>query len=225
MKRLLVLLCIFHSLIFCEEASEEINIHQFTSEPLFISLGSWCNVAINLRDYGLRKAAFPFDWIASVDGEKFLELIKGDFEHFLDEDYLFVKDGHFFNDYYRIELPHDYCANSEEMECWVSLNEKYQRRIKRFQELENYRGKVYFIRSSFGYSNHPDRYYKSNDTVSISDSYAYRLYDVLRNRFPYLDFTLIICDNNKPNKKLTKNIYRLQDVPTMTSLQIFERRN
>jgi hypothetical protein len=226
MKKLFLLLILglfpHFSMLANEQPLEEIIIHQFTGEPLFVGLGSWCNVALALRDSGLRKVAFPFDWIASVDCEKFLEIFINDFEFFLDDEYLFVKNGYFWNSYYRLEFPHDYIQDAEDREIWAAFKEKYQRRIRRFQELENYRGKVYFIRSAFGYSDHPDRFYRCPENVSISDKYARRLYNVLRKRFPYLDFDLIIIDFNQPNKKLDDNIYRFKDVPTLDSIKAFE---
>ena len=86
MRKSIVVLIILH--FFCQSVTgldkfESIS----TDEPIFISLGSWCNVAINLRRAGMRHAAFPFDWIASVDCERFLDIFETDFEYFLDDEY------------------------------------------------------------------------------------------------------------------------------------------
>ena len=205
-----------------EEQLNQINIHEYVDEPLFISLGSWCNIALNLRTNGMRKAAFPFDWITSVDCEKFLEILITDFKYFLDDEYLFFKDNHFFNNYYKLEflheLPRDRGLNPATTEEWAAFKEKYIRRINRFKELENYKGKVYFLRSSFGYSNHPQRRFKCAENVSISDTYACALYNTLKKRFPRLDFTLIICDIGKEEKKLSESLIRLQSVPDLNKI-------
>ena len=87
-----------------EEQFDQINIHKCVDETLFISLGSWCNVAANLRKNEMRKAAFPFDWITSVDCEKFLEIFATDFKYFLDDKYLSIKDSHILNHYYKLSL-------------------------------------------------------------------------------------------------------------------------
>ena len=200
------------------QQSDQINIHEYIGDPLFISLGSWCNVAINLKRNGMRKAAFPFDWIASVDCEKFLEIFTSDFKYFLDDNYLFIKDSHIFNNYYNLEFPHDQCLPQEMAELWATFKDKYMRRIDRFRELEHYKGKVYFIRSSFGYSNDPERHFKCAENISISDVYAWRLFHTLLDRFPQLDFTLIICDLVKEAKILSKNLIRLQDIPDLKAI-------
>lgn len=186
-------------------------------EPLFISLGSWCNVAINLRRQEMRKKAYPFDFIATVDCEKFLEIFLNDFRYFLDDEYLFIKDSHLFNEYYHIEFPHDFYSDPSSID---QFKKKYERRISRFREIENYKGKVYFIRSAFGESNNPQRYFRCVENISISDTYALRLFDVLKNYFPQIDFTLIICDIGLPSKKISENIIRLQEVPDLNVINV-----
>jgi len=62
---------------------DDVNISQFNREPIFVSLGSYCAPASLIRSSGFRKAAFPFDWNISLDGEKLIELLEDDFEHFL----------------------------------------------------------------------------------------------------------------------------------------------
>lgn len=198
-----------------DKKSEQVLSGKYLDEPLFVSLGSWCNVALNLRKNGMRKSAFPFDWVASVDCEKFLEIFTTDFEYFLDEDYLFVKDSHFFNSYYHLEFPHDQVL-SDPVEDLEIFKEKYTRRINRFKEIENYQGKVFFIRSSFGYSDDPGRFYRCAENVSISDEYAWRLFHTLKDKFPRLDFVLIISDCSQPIKKLSNRLIRLQSCPDLS---------
>lgn len=226
-----------------EQQVDQLNIHAYIDEPLFISLGSWCDVAINLRDTGMRKAAFPFDWVASVDCEKFLEILSTDFQYFLDDEYLFVRDFHVFNNYYNLEFPHDFIFSLEELSevlkepkdklkasknehTWETFKDKYMRRINRFRDLANYRGRVYFIRSAFGYSNHPDRYFKCSENISISDVYARKLFHVLKEYFPQLDFGVIICDIGQEPKKISENLIRVQFVPDANAInQLFKEQD
>jgi len=213
---LLIICSHFCQLLKASDQLDPINI----DKPIFVSLGSWCDIAINLRKNGMRHAAFPFDWIASVDCERFLEIFQTDFKYFLDDEYLFIKDSHIFNNYYNLEFPHDIFFHPEEPEEYISFKKKYTKRINRFRELENYKGKVYFIRSAFGYSNHPERHFKCEENVSISIEYSQRLYDALQKRFPQLDFALIICDLGKPPIRVSENLIHLQTIPDRDAIDL-----
>ena len=64
---------------------------QVNQEPLFISLGSTCTTAHMHRECGIRKAAFPFDWIVSFDSEKLIDILEENFLHFLYLDFVLEK--------------------------------------------------------------------------------------------------------------------------------------
>lgn len=55
--------------------------------PLFVSLGSHCEPAVQLRENQLRKVAFPFDWMETINHEGFLKILDEDFSFFLDKRY------------------------------------------------------------------------------------------------------------------------------------------
>jgi hypothetical protein len=50
-------------------------------ESEFISLGGWCGVALTLEKMGLRKAAYPFDYVR-VSHEGILQCLEKDFDNF-----------------------------------------------------------------------------------------------------------------------------------------------
>ena len=100
-----------------------------------ISLGGNCNIALNLKELGFRKASYPFDWLVSYDVEKVVFLIENDFKGFLNYQnlqqysnnrccyYDVENDLHFYHDFdqylsLRVQLP--------------KVREKYRRRIRRF---------------------------------------------------------------------------------------------
>lgn len=170
-----------------------------SQEPLFVSLGSTCQPAHMLRFCNLRKAAFPFDWIVSMDGEKLLEVLEDDFLRFLNDDDLFVfpQDPYpIFNSYYHFEHLHDgNWGAGRYAENMVMMKAKYQRRIERFRQLAHYQGKVFFLRSAFVYSlTDPHRFYKFAENLELTDDFSLRLYAVLKKKFPELDFTLVILN-------------------------------
>ncbi|MBI2743553.1 MAG: hypothetical protein HYX48_06520 [Chlamydiales bacterium] len=200
-------------------------------QPLFVSLGSHCRPVLMLQECGLRKAAFPFDWICSVDGERLLEIIEEDFLVFLNEKYLVVYEiggGPLLHNYYHLEFLHEgdwregrYAANLEKMRS------KYQRRIERFRSLSDYKGKVFFIRQASTYSlEDPHRFFKFTHTLEIDEDFSLKLYQTLKKRFPKLDFGLIIINHQYENeevfleKQLTQDIYMIRTNPTLELSQM-----
>ena len=120
--------------------------------PLFISLGSACEVVANIENHGLRHASFPFDWLLSVGPQAITQVLKDDFQFFLDEDYFDPHPYHrdvIVNRRYRIELRHDWLGTNlwdhfyQYRETLPEIREKYQRRIARFKSLGEYPGKVF----------------------------------------------------------------------------------
>jgi tellurite resistance-related uncharacterized protein len=200
------------------ENQEAINHYLETStDPLFISLGSFCGPASSIRSAGQRKAAFPVDWMLSVDGEKIIEMLDTDFVHFTNPRYLspFVN-GVLLNRHYHIEYSHEGVWTKENFFQNLSpFQEKYQRRIERFKKLRQYQGGVYFIRSAWALSTHPNYAFSSPANLEISEEYAERLYAALQRYFPQVDVYLII--KNTPQKdipnppKLLRKILFLND--------------
>jgi hypothetical protein len=69
--------------------SYDLEIEQFSlgfpnQEPLFISLGSSCGPGHVLRHFEIREAAFPLDWLLSIDNEGLIAMLKDVFLYFTD---------------------------------------------------------------------------------------------------------------------------------------------
>lgn len=171
------------------------NIEQSISqEPLFVSLGSYCTTARMHRNCEIRKAAFPFDWIISFDGEKLIELLEEDFLHFLNPAVLTISGQALLNEYYHLEFLNE--GDWEDAAYMIDeFTVKCQRRIDRFRQLANYQGKVFFVRTANPYSvTDPHRTWKVKENIEITYEYAERLYNTLKRRFIELDFKLIIMN-------------------------------
>lgn len=101
----------------------------------YISLGGDCMPAVNLRELGLRKEAYPFDWVL-MHNDAIVHILSQDFYDFHTHLVLnwnrWVK-----NVKNEIEFPHDYDTTTDEgwREQIAAVDEKYQRRIERFREL------------------------------------------------------------------------------------------
>lgn len=158
-------------------------------DVLFVSLGSNCNPGIYLKYYGFRTASYPFDWLLTIDGDRFIELLDSDFQDFLDGKYLGRHQGNLVHTYYHIEFRHDF----EEIE---ELRAKYQRRIARFKELDQYSGKVIFIREAYSQATNPSLYWPNQEGLEISEESALRLNRAMKKLFPHLDYTLVILNSN-----------------------------
>jgi hypothetical protein len=48
----------------------------------------------------------------------------------------------------------------------------------------------------------PHRFYRFKENIEITDDYSFRLYHALKNRFPALDFTLIVMNYRDDNTYL-----------------------
>jgi len=166
--------------------------------PLFVSLGSTCEPAHEIRGLNLRKAAFPFDWMVSADHDQLINMINDDLKHFCDENYLeasMVKKVILLNTYYSIVFPHEGKWDPASFEAsYVKFKEKYERRIQRFKEISNFPGKVFFIRAARPYADSDQTIFKDKRNVEISDETARELYQALKNKFPNLDLTLIVLN-------------------------------
>jgi hypothetical protein len=197
-----VMLCFFHPAFADMENIEgdDAILSELGQETLFVSLGSYCTPASLVRSCGLRKAAFPFDWNITLDLNKVIEMIDDGFAHFFDPQYLLpaANGSALYHTRYHIEFVHDGTWGGAEHDSNMKiLTSKFGRRIQRFKNLALYPGKVYFLRSAYRYTmTDPHRIYQIEENVEISDEDAMRLERSLKNRFPNLDFTLIIVNNH-----------------------------
>ena len=223
MKWLLTVLCfcacLFGNYLQAEALCQQsINQYLETSfEPLFVSLGSTCGPATAMRSAGVRKAAFPLDWMFSFDGDKIIEMLDTDFAYFTNPRHLkpFVN-GLILNTQYRLEFAHDGIWTKENFnQNFQGFQKKYQRRIERFRKLRQYHGKIYFVRCAWYLSTHRNYAFSSPGNLEISEEYAKRLYAALQRYFPQVDIYLVIRNNPQKNEssssKLLGKILILKD--------------
>lgn len=181
------------------------------SDRLFVSLGSSCDVAMQLKEHNLRTQALPFDWLLTLNHEKFLELFDNNFKFFLEESQIFQNQKHpsiLENKYYEITFRHDGPVNqsADLSQHLQEVTPKYERRITRFRELRNYPGKVFFIRTAYDFQNGGLSHWFQDNQSSISIEQAKTLKRALDDFFPLLDFTLIIINYKEENVPKIENI-------------------
>lgn len=200
-RRLLILsMCFFVWILGSLHADDE-TISQPDLEKqatLYIGLGADCRVATKIGQFGVRKAAFPFDWILSVSSSGISHLIRDGFEFFLDERF-FVRHKRYLhfvvNSYYNIEFRHEWNSYDKYKETLNDIQLKYQRRIDRFYRLRQYKGKVFFIRISFDPEMvDPGLKGLPKENLSITNDDAIELRDALKERFPDLKFKLAVVN-------------------------------
>lgn len=178
--------------------------------PLFVSLG-YCEVAVKPREHELRTEAFPFDWLLTLNHERFAELLDNDFAFFLDEQYMFQNPenpSYLENKYYEIEFRHDPPSTpvSYLTDHLQEITPKYEKRISQFRQLGNYPGKVFFIRSAYDLQNGGSYYWFQENQKVISEEQAVILKKSLDRFFPSLDFTLVIINYKEENTPSIRNI-------------------
>ena len=62
------------------------------SHKIYVSLGTSCAIAYNLRLYKLREEAYPFDWVRVTNFNNITSLIDNKFNNFLDIDTFVFKE-------------------------------------------------------------------------------------------------------------------------------------
>jgi hypothetical protein len=210
---LLLILTFHHFHVWAEEVDVDHLNEERSLNPqiLFVSLGSSCTVALQLRHWGLRKAAFPFDWLLTVDGDRFVELIERNFQDFLNETYLIKHPHHraknfLVHSYYHIEFRHDWSHGfwnpDKYPKALEQLKSKYTRRIERFRALNDFPGKVFFIRIACAGAFAPKTYWPNAKALKIDHASALALQSALKKRFPQLDFTLVIINHNGDEEEM-----------------------
>lgn len=165
---------------------------------LFISLGRNCWPAQALRMHGFRDAAFPFDWLITSDNDGLVKCLNENFEHFTDTTY-FQKFGKIDTDNicYNFRFTHDWPHKDEEwnpqkyLEQLDFIKNKYERRIKRFFNINNFTGKVFFIRSF-------ELQYDYVAESGWNTQNVKKVYDALKRLFPAVDFTLVVISVTDP---------------------------
>jgi len=169
----------------------------------FISLGSSCDIALNLRKLDLRTEAYPFDWLLTLRHDPFITLLKEDFLHFLDQRDLVQHPKRPYkieNTYYELEFTHDQLSkesleNPKKFQTELNaIQSKYLRRIHRFRGLNSYPGWVIFFRTAYDYTNHPEPYWKKEGIEKITKAQACELKEALDRYFPQLRFSLVIIN-------------------------------
>lgn len=171
-------------------------------ETLYISLGSDCQVAHYSRLAEVRKGTFPFDWMLTVNTSSVSRLIRDNFEYSLEEGFFekhSMYDHVMVNNYYGIEYRHEWTSDlgtdfSNYKERMEDIQLKYQRRVERFSRLADYKGKVFFIRVAFNPKLDSNMKSLPKEQLSITHADAVELRDAIKERFPNLDFKLVIAN-------------------------------
>lgn len=145
-----------------------------------VSLGKSCEVATQLRLKGIRKNAYPFDWLVSpFDALESFIINEG--VHFLDEDKLVFKEinppNHPYysvlDSYYGLESYHDFLG-PDDIAQHDKVRAKFDRRKKRFFDLLRSDNRILLIRSGG------------------TRQEAERLNNLLQMLYPNLDYTLLV---------------------------------
>lgn len=181
-----------------------------SSGVVIVPIGFNCTVAGVLGNLGFRKTAYPFDWmISSFDA--IYQAFEDNFNRFLDPSTLQI--GSDFGlkgtviDFYGLKFVHDFPTSTQEAavndeesvgfavirdnwrESIPAIRQKYQRRIERLQDVLSGSEPVLFIR------------------YQMLKNEAIKLRNLLLQRYPQLDFTIIAAEDAataSPEWKLEK---------------------
>lgn len=170
--------------------------------PLFISLGSHCEPSQQLILNNLRSAAFPFDWLLTLNFSGFLSLLQDDSRFLMDRRYLTQDaNGVVLNSRYCIDFRHELhdWSDNDFFKHYPEIQRKYERRIRRFKECQYTKGRAYFLRAAFDLNLNPHLPTITKDCTKIERDQALALKNVLQQKFPELDFYLVIINYVEEN--------------------------
>ncbi|MBA3815914.1 MAG: hypothetical protein H0X29_05240 [Parachlamydiaceae bacterium] len=186
------LILFFSCSIFTHNFASEIEtpILEINEEtPIAISIGGMCYVALALKHYGIRKEAYPFDWVISPTAS-LIKVINEDFLNYFSPEYIagvtnvytgiaFVHD--FPNSlkeayYPEADLEKNYSSEKESELQWNY--EKYNRRINRFIAVLSSDKPVVLIRSE------------------ATREEALLIRDLFRFKYPLLNLKLVVINHN-----------------------------
>lgn len=212
-------------LIFLKADDEDTS--WLNTEKVAVSLGYNCTVAVQLDFENIRIRAFPFDWSFSpIDGV--IRCIKNDFYDFFSLENITINSQNYIIDsLYDITILHDFpfqqISNLDLNEIIAhfqvnNLSElirkqyhetqiKFLRRVKRFKQLREYKGEIFFIRFS-----------------KITKQEALELLNALDQKFNDSTFTLIVIGHTE-DFEMSWNIPKLKNyfVPESTWNLVFHR--
>ncbi len=178
------------------------------------SLGYDCACAQYMQSAQIRICSGPFDWLTNADFQTRLNLILNDFENFLEFDDLkfLPKNQKMFNDpycdYYEntkngFYYYHEFKTGENLADLFNKIKEKYDRRIKRFNENLRTKEKVLLI-----YFSH----YPIKDEKTVNE-----LCKAVCKKFnKTIDFLIIEYDENKKDNEIEN--YKLDDNITIYKL-------
>lgn len=142
-----------------------------------VSLGSACQPAWYFKGYGMRRSAYPFDWLVTpFEGLISFIINKGD--HFLEKENLRTLEVlggdppilHVVDVKYDIHIVHDFYFD---MQNYDKIKTNYKRRIERFFKLLESNKRVLFVR------------------VQMNRSEAQVLDALFQRLYPKLDYTIV----------------------------------
>lgn len=156
-------------------------------KPVFISIGAWCVPALFLRQFKLREAAYPFDWLTTgAQFENLYRVIQNNFADFLHKENLYIdpQSPQYVQDRgTNFSIAHDFPKDQQHnilpqyLDAYESVKAKYQRRIQRFKDTLASGKKVIFIRIDNQGQGTPQQ--------------AEHLRDLIASKYPQLDFVCI----------------------------------
>lgn len=144
---------------------------------MIIPIGVDCEIANFLKKYGLRNAAFPFDWVVSYNGV--YKCIENNFESFVDPLINKINE-------HDIYFHHDF-DNDEKHD-----KQKYMRRCKRLIDiLETSNEEIIFCRKGHAchhHEEHDGKYSEINNDINDAEN----LDLVISSKYPNLNYKIIV---------------------------------
>lgn len=185
-------------------------------KPTVVSLGPNCQVAHALRYFGIRQQAFPFDWVLAFDIEAATQAIDNHFWSWLDPQFLLYDPAYIINQAYNVRFNHDFPPLQTDQHPDIgedidffnntvldpnflaylpAVTQKYEKRIQRLYNLLQSNQPIMFM------------------CTYASPQMATQFVTMIKSKFPFLNFTLVVVNPSCPNKHSNvNNIYTYKKI-------------
>lgn len=165
---------------------------------LIFSMGEACSCSELIRLNNYQDFSYPFDWVAGLTFLERAKILADDFKNFINkEDLIKLDEKNNFNNCFiyknkvnNIFFNHDFYVDIPFDEMYITVKEKYKRRIKRLLEKIEKSKNILMV-----YIETPLKVHEKIENKDILEGFS-----IIKSKYPDKNINLLYCTNSKEEK-------------------------